>query len=81
MFYSTVAHLRVFGSDVYAHILKEERGKLDPKAKKCIPCAMGKKRRDIDSSILYVGRFSSAGKWCSTKMGVGGQRWKTKIVT
>ena len=32
----TVCHLRVFGCDAYAHIPKDERGKLDPKAKKCI---------------------------------------------
>ena len=32
----TVCHLRVFGCDAYAHIPKDERGKLDPKAKECI---------------------------------------------
>ena len=32
----TVCHLRVFGCDAYAHIPKDQRGKLDPKAKKCI---------------------------------------------
>ena len=31
-----VDHLRVFGCNVYAHIAKDERHKLDPKAKKCI---------------------------------------------
>ena len=32
----SVAHLRVFSCDAYTHIPKDERGKLDPKAKKCI---------------------------------------------
>lgn len=32
----SVGHLRVFGSDAYAHVPKEERRKLDSKAKKCI---------------------------------------------
>jgi len=32
-----VSHLRIFGSDAFAHsILKDERKKLDLKAKKCI---------------------------------------------
>ncbi len=31
----SVGHLRVFGSDAYAHVPKEERRKLDSKAKKC----------------------------------------------
>ena len=31
-----VEHLRVFGCDAYAHIPKDERGKLDSKARKCI---------------------------------------------
>ena len=30
-----VKHLRVFGCNAYAHVPKEERGKLDSKAKKC----------------------------------------------
>jgi hypothetical protein len=30
----TVSHLRVFGCDAYAHVPKDERGKLDQKAKK-----------------------------------------------
>ena len=32
----TVSHLRVFGCAAYAHIPKDERQKLDPKARKCI---------------------------------------------
>ena len=31
-----VDHLRVFGSTAYAHVAKDERGKLDSKAKRCI---------------------------------------------
>ena len=41
----TVAHLRVFGSDAYAHIPKDERGKLDPKAKKCIFVGYGEETK------------------------------------
>lgn len=33
---AAVGHIRVFGCDAYAHIAKDEQGKLDPKAKKCI---------------------------------------------
>ena len=32
----SVDHLRVFGCDAYAHIPKEERGKSDKKARKCV---------------------------------------------
>ena len=31
-----LAHMRVFGSIAYIHVLKEKRRKLDAKAKKCI---------------------------------------------
>ena len=31
-----LAHLRVFGSVAYVHVLKEKRRKLDAKAEKCI---------------------------------------------
>ena len=31
-----LSHLRIFGSDVFVHIPKEERTKLDPKSEKCI---------------------------------------------
>ena len=36
-----VDHLRVFGSTVYAHIPKDERGKLDSKAQKCVLLGYG----------------------------------------
>lgn len=31
-----VDHLRIFGCAAYAHVAKDERRKLDPKARKCI---------------------------------------------
>ena len=37
----TVSHLRVFGCKAYAHVPKDERGKLDSKAKKCILVGYG----------------------------------------
>ena len=37
-----VEHLRVFGCDAYTHIPKDERGKLDSKARKCILLGYGK---------------------------------------
>ena len=43
----TVAHLRVFGSVAYAHIPKDERGKLDPKAKKCIFVGYGEETKGL----------------------------------
>ena len=36
-----VKHLRVFGCDAYAHIPKDERGKFDSKARKCILLGYG----------------------------------------
>ncbi len=37
----SVAHLRVFGCVVFAHVEKDERSKLDSKAKKCILLGYG----------------------------------------
>ena len=34
--YCSVSHLRVFGCVAYAHVPKEQRGKLDDKSEKCI---------------------------------------------
>ena len=36
-----VDHLRVFGCDAYARVPKDERGKLDAKARKCILLGYG----------------------------------------
>ena len=40
-----VEHLRVFGCAAYAHIPKDERGKFDSKARKCILLGYGQKTK------------------------------------
>ncbi len=40
-----VKHLRVFGCDAYTHILKDERGKFDSKARKCILLGYGQETK------------------------------------
>ncbi len=40
-----VDHLRVFGCDAYMHVPKDERGKLDPKSKKCILLGYGRETK------------------------------------
>ena len=40
-----VNHLRVFGCDAFAHIPKDERGKLDTKARKCILLGYGEETK------------------------------------
>ena len=40
-----VAHLRVFGCEAHAHIPKDERHKLDPKARKCIFLGYGEETK------------------------------------
>ena len=41
----TVSRLRVFGCDDYTHVPRDERGKLDPKAKKCIFVGYGEETK------------------------------------
>ena len=54
-----VDHLRVFGCDAYAHVPKDERGKFDSKARKCILLSYGEKTKgyrlyDVnEKKILY----------------------------
>ena len=54
-----VDHLRVFGCDAYAHVPKDERGKFDSKARKCILLSYGEETKgyrlyDVnEKKILY----------------------------
>ena len=54
-----VRHFTVFGCDAYAHVPKDERGKLDSKAQKCIFLGYGTKAKgyrlynDKNCKILY----------------------------
>ena len=51
-----VNHLREFGCSAYTHVPKDERTKLDPKAKKCIFLGYGTVRNLYDnktSKIVY----------------------------
>ena len=41
----SVSHLRVFGYKAFAHVPKDERGKLDSKAKKCILVGYGEETK------------------------------------
>ena len=41
----TVSRLRVFGCSAYVHVPRDERKKLDPKAKKCILLGYGTARK------------------------------------
>ena len=56
-----VKHLRSFGCIVYAHIPKDERKKLDPKAKKCVLLGYGTETKgyrlyDLQSSRVIYSR-------------------------
>ena len=41
----SVDHLRVFGCDAYAHVPKDERGKFDTKARKCVLLGYGEETK------------------------------------
>ena len=62
----TVGHLRMFGSDAYAYIPREERKKLDFKARKLSAFLLGMemKRRDTVFTIQHEKKSFSAGTWC-----------------
>ena len=47
----SVGHIRMFGCDAYAHVPKDERGKLDPKAKKSIFVGYGEE--ETKGYLLY----------------------------
>ena len=65
-----VEHLGFFGCDAYAHIPKDERGKLDSKARKCILLGYGRDRKEyrlydpVQQKILHRRdvRFNEAEK-------------------
>ena len=46
-----VKHLRIFGCAAYAHVPKDERQKLDPKARKYVCLVMVQKQKDTDFMI------------------------------
>ena len=54
-----VDHLRVSGCDAYAHVPKDERGKFNSKARKCILLSYGEETKDYrlydvnEKKILY----------------------------
>ena len=58
----TVSHLRVFGCSAYVHVPRDERKKLDPKAKKCILLGYGTTRKGYhlynQNTSRIVHRFS-----------------------
>jgi hypothetical protein len=56
-----VSHLRIFGCRVYAHIEKDERTKLDGKARRCILLGYGEQTKgyrlyDVDKKRVIYSR-------------------------
>ena len=55
----SVSHLRVFGCEAFAHVPKDERGKLDSKARRCIFVGYGEETKGIASMIPRRKRYVS----------------------
>ena len=54
----SVSHLRVFGCRAYAHVPKDERGKLDCKTKKCVLVGYGEETKayrlyDTNKKVIF----------------------------
>ena len=70
-----VNHLRVFGCSAYTHVPKDERKKLDPKAKKCIFLGYGTVRKgyrlyDNKTSKIVYSRdvvFNESSRGCESE--------------
>ena len=69
-----VAHLRIFGCTAYAHIPKDERQKLNSKARKCILLGYGTETRDIDYIMNSVLKSFTVEMPCSKNQVVGLKR-------
>jgi hypothetical protein len=52
-----VKHLRVFGCEAYAHVPKDERKKLDSKARKCVFLGYGTETTFLKCLHETTGRF------------------------
>ena len=69
-------HFRVFGCDVYSHIPKDERQKLDSKAQKCIFLGYGKKTKGYQ---LYDPNQNKVIFSCDVKFNESERKEKTEI--
>ena len=65
-----VGHLRTFGCVAYAHVAKDERKKLDSKARKCIFLGTALRPKDTDCMIQNVKKSSLVEMWFSMKRSV-----------
>ena len=66
----TVSHLCVFGCKAYVHIPKDERGKLDCKAKCCVLVGYGEETKGIGCMTKAGKSAFSVKTWFSTRMSV-----------